>query len=83
MPDTTRLRFGNRDIGLVVTARAEPAATVAWASIDTVSLSEAGAERMHQGSCLVFTWPLRLAPGASATVRLTMEAATDRDTAAV
>jgi len=83
VPAATRLRFGNRDVGLVVTARAEPAARIAWASIDTVSLSEAGAERMHQGSCLVFAWPLRLAAGTSRTVRLTMEAVTDRDTAAV
>ncbi|HXR26421.1 MAG TPA: alpha-amylase/4-alpha-glucanotransferase domain-containing protein [Candidatus Baltobacteraceae bacterium] len=79
----TGLRFGNRDVGLVVTARAEPAATVAWASIDTVSLSEAGAERMHQGSCLVFAWALHLAAGTSQTVHLTMEAVTDRDRDAV
>lgn len=83
LPATERLRFGNRDVGLIVTALAEPAASVAWASIDTVSLSEAGAERMHQGSCLVFTWPLRLAAGTSRTVRLAMEAVTDRDTAAI
>ena len=68
-PSDRSLRFGNTDLGLTVTAEAEPAATIAWASIDTVSLSEAGVERMHQGSCLVFAWPLRLAAGGSRTVR--------------
>ncbi len=82
LAEAERLRFGNRDVGLVVTARAEPPARLAWASIDTVSLSEAGAERMHQGSCLVFAWPVRLSASASRTVRVTMEAVTDRDAAA-
>lgn len=33
--------------------------------IDTVSQSEAGQERVHQGCVLLPTWPLNLAPGAS------------------
>ncbi|MFI5262213.1 MAG: alpha-amylase/4-alpha-glucanotransferase domain-containing protein [Candidatus Limnocylindrales bacterium] len=78
----TTVRLGNDHLGLVVTGRPQPAADVAWASIETVSLSEAGAERMHQGSCLVFSWPIHLAPGASTTVRLALTAAVARDAAA-
>jgi 4-alpha-glucanotransferase len=43
---------------------AAPAA-VAWAPVETVSLSEAGFERIYQGSALLFAWPLTLAPGQS------------------
>ncbi|MGZ3630092.1 MAG: alpha-amylase/4-alpha-glucanotransferase domain-containing protein [Ktedonobacteraceae bacterium] len=39
-------------------------ATTLWRfSIDTVTGSEAGFERTHQGSCLTFLWPLLLEPG--------------------
>ncbi len=31
--------------------------------IETVSLSESGFERIFQGSCLLFYWPLKLEPG--------------------
>ena len=38
-------------------------ATVAWAPVETVSLSETGFERIYQGSALLLSWPLSLAPG--------------------
>ena len=39
-------------------------ATTLWRfSIDTVTGSEAGFERTHQGSCLTLLWPLLLEPG--------------------
>ena len=38
-------------------------AQIAWAPVETVSLSEAGFERIYQGSALLFAWPLSLAPG--------------------
>ena len=34
-----------------------------WAPIETVSNSESGFERVYQGSGLLLSWPLRLAPG--------------------
>ena len=34
-----------------------------WAPIETVSNSEAGFERVYQGSGLLLSWPVRLAPG--------------------
>ena len=38
-------------------------ANVSWAPVETVSLSEAGFERIYQGSALLFAWPVRLEPG--------------------
>ena len=35
-------------------------AEIAWAPVETVSLSEAGFERIYQGSALLFAWPLQL-----------------------
>ena len=57
-------------------------ATVWWAPVETISNSESGFERVYQGSALVFTWPLRLAPGGSRTVRVHHAVATTRDRAA-
>ncbi|MBI4561746.1 MAG: DUF1926 domain-containing protein, partial [Candidatus Rokubacteria bacterium] len=38
-------------------------ARVAWAPVETVSLSEAGFERLYQGSAILLAWPLELPPG--------------------
>ena len=38
-------------------------AEVAWAPVETVSLSESGFERIYQGSALLMSWPVRLEPG--------------------
>jgi hypothetical protein len=40
-------------------------AAVGWAPIETVSLSEAGFERIYQGSAILVGWPLTLPPGGS------------------
>ncbi len=37
-------------------------ARVAWAPVETVSLSEGGFERIYQGSSLLVAWPLSLSP---------------------
>jgi hypothetical protein len=58
-------------VGIELAASLEPRASAWWSSIDTVSLSEDGFERNHQGCCLVFTWPIALEPGAATTVRMT------------
>ena len=34
-----------------------------WAPVETISNSEAGFERVYQGSGLLLSWPLALAPG--------------------
>lgn len=51
-------------------------AAAAWAPVETVSLSEGGFERIYQGSAILLTWPLELAPGATweETLRLELRA---------
>jgi 4-alpha-glucanotransferase len=75
------LHSGNEYIGLDVATCVTPAAD-AWISpIETVSNSEAGFERVYQGSALVLTWPLDLAPGARISVRMEHVVWTGRDRA--
>ena len=68
----TSIAFGNDYEGVRVVARPEPAARLTWYPVETVSNSEAGFERVYQGSSLLFRWPVALAPGESRafTVRL-------------
>ncbi len=73
------LRFGNDFEGAQVLAVPTPPASVAWYPVETVSNSEAGFERQYQGSCLLFRWPLELAPGESRTVIVRLEVASSRD----
>jgi len=47
------------EIGLAWSAGAH----IGWAPIETVSLSESGFERIYQGSALLLTWAVTLAPG--------------------
>ena len=77
----TAIGCGNDAVGVSVAASVSPAADIWWASIDTVSLSEDGFERTHQGSSLAFVWPLRLAPGESATWSVDMRVTTAVDRA--
>ena len=55
--------FGNDYVGVAVEARPQPAADAWWSPIETVSNSEAGFERVYQGSSLLLSWPVRLEPG--------------------
>ncbi len=76
------LRSGNDWIGVDVATRVAPPAETWISPIDTVSNSEAGFERVYQGSALVFSWPIDLAPGATATVRVEHVVTTSKDRAA-
>jgi alpha-amylase len=78
----TELRFGNRYEGVEVAVELDPAADQAWSSVDTVSNSEAGFERVHQGSCLLHRWPLQLAPTEHRTFTATFRFTQTRDRAA-
>ncbi len=51
------------------------AATLWRFSIETVTGSEAGFERNHQGSCFTFLWPLMLEAGATWTVEIMCDSA--------
>ncbi len=60
--------------------RSTPAADAWWSPIETVSNSESGFERVYQGSSLLLSWPLRLAPGEARrfSVRQAVSVARDR-----
>ena len=57
------LHQGNRWLGLVIETGVKPAADAWHAPIETVSNSEAGFERVYQGSALLLSWPVSLPPG--------------------
>jgi len=62
--------IGNKWIGQDVGISLSEAATLWRFSIETVTGSEAGFERNHQGSCLTLLWPLLLEPGQSWSVEI-------------
>ena len=66
----TRVRpiaFGNDYEGVRVVARREPAARLTWYPVETVSNSEAGFERVYQGSCAALPLAGVAGPGERAT----------------
>jgi alpha-amylase len=75
-----RLAQGNSWLGVEVETSVTPAADAWHAPIETVSNSEAGFERVYQGSALLISWPVTLSPGKSftATVRHQAKVAVDR-----
>lgn len=66
----SRIGQGNDWLGVTIESLPTPAADAWWAPIETVSNSEDGFERVYQGSSLLLSWPLDLAPGAETTVSL-------------
>jgi alpha-amylase len=76
------LSFGNRYEGVAITVAPEPPTAQSWFAVETVSNSEAGFERVYQGSCLTQRWPLELAAGESATFTVTLAFDQARDRAA-
>ena len=62
------LAFGNRAEGVEVSLSSQPPADARWYPVETVSSSEAGFERVYQGSCLILRWPLHLAARGSCRV---------------
>ena len=73
--------FGNDWLGIDAEATVAPPAGAWWQPIETISNSEAGFERVYQGSALVFRWPLRLDPGEAFEARTRIAARCDRDRA--
>jgi len=71
VPEVREVHIGNtwlqQDIGFSLSE----AATLWRFSIETVTGSEAGFERTHQGSCLTFIWPLLLDAGQNWNVEIT------------
>jgi len=65
------LHIGNSWLRQDVGFSLSEAATLWRFSIDTVTGSEAGFERNHQGSCLTLLWPLLLEAGERWSVEIT------------
>ncbi len=49
-------------IGVTAELHWTPSAELAWGPVQTVSISEAGYERIHQGTALLVVWPVALGP---------------------
>ena len=77
----TRIGQGNDWLGVAIESATTPATDAWWAPIETVSNSEDGFERVYQGSSLLFSWPLDLAPGAETTVGVEQRVTVARDLA--
>jgi hypothetical protein len=71
--------MGNSYEGVALALVVEPVARREWQPVETVSNSEAGFERVYQGSCLTVRWPLRLARGKSARFTVEWRANQSRD----
>jgi 4-alpha-glucanotransferase len=74
------LAQGNDFIGIAIATTVSSPAEVWWAPVETISNSEQGFERVYQGSGLLLSWPISLAPGArwSVVVANAVTAARDR-----
>jgi hypothetical protein len=79
---TGQVLSGNTDVGLLLTTDIDPPGDVWWYPIDTISNSETGFERVYQGSSLVLSWPIDLAPGAACEVEVRHQLEATRDRAA-
>jgi 4-alpha-glucanotransferase len=80
--EVDRVAQGNDYIGIAVETTISPPGAVSWTPIETISNSEAGFERVYQGSELLVAWSVRLAPGAGFTASLFNEIHAARDCAA-
>jgi 4-alpha-glucanotransferase len=56
--DVTQVALVDEWLGLEAHLAWSPPATLAWAPVETVSVSEGGFERLYQGTALLVTWPL-------------------------
>ncbi len=61
--DVAHVAQGNDWLDIAVETAVTPAADAWWAPIETVSNSEDGFERVYQGSGLLLSWPVAIAPG--------------------
>jgi 4-alpha-glucanotransferase len=73
---------GNSWLGLEVETSVSPSADAWHAPIETVSNSEAGFERVYQGSALLLSWLVRLGPGESWSATIEHRASVTVDYAA-
>jgi alpha-amylase len=62
--------IGNEHLGISATIAGSRPATAWWSSIESVSSSEGGFERVHQGGALLLSWPVHLEPRETWSVTL-------------
>jgi hypothetical protein len=79
--DVDTIAQGNDYVGVAVATTVSTPANAWWAPVETISNSEAGFERVYQGSGLLLSWPLDLAAGASAEFVVTHAVTTTVDRA--
>ena len=77
----TTLAQGNDYVGVSVRTTVDPPADAWWAPVETISNSEGGFERVYQGSGLLLSWLLDLAPGESASFEVSHAVTTTVDRA--
>ena len=75
------LAFGNEQEGVAIRVEVDPPTEQEWFSVDTVSNSESGYEKVHQGSCLTQRWRLDLGPSETQTFTTTFRFTQSRDRA--
>jgi hypothetical protein len=73
---------GNDYVGVGVTTTVSPPADAWWAPVETISNSEGGFERVYQGSGLLLSWIIDLAPGEHASFEVAHAVETTLDRAA-
>jgi 4-alpha-glucanotransferase len=79
--DGGALVMGNSYEGVEISVVTQPPARRSWSPVETVSNSEAGFERVYQGSCLLLLWPVRLRRGERASFAVDMRVSQSRDRA--
>ncbi len=73
------LSFGNQQEGVSILAEIDPPTEQEWLSVDTVSNSESGYEKVHQGSCLTQRWKLDIGPSEKQVFTTTFRFTQSRD----
>jgi hypothetical protein len=71
----SRVSQGNGWLGVELGSTVSPVADAWYSPIETVSNSEGGFERVYQGSALLLSWRVHLAPGEGFTATVRHEAA--------
>jgi alpha-amylase len=70
VPDVHEVAVGNTWLDIEMACRLSRQATLWRFPLETISGSEAGFERVYQGSCVVLLWLLTLPPGQSVDLEL-------------
>lgn len=65
-----RLFLGNKGLGIRLGLTIEPQSKFWCFPVETISNSEAGLEKLYQGSCLLLLMPFNIAPGTSQALNL-------------